>query len=201
MAQHGYLGGDYGAGFDPRHGDDDHDRRWRGGRERGWRGDRDRSFMLEDRGGRGERGWNRDDDNRSFFSLIGDEARSWFGDEDDGRRSSRGRGRSDAAEWFGGRGGYEPGRRGVSSNPDDHYLSWRQRQLEALDRDYEEYCREREQRFHEDFESWRRRRQESGSSSSGSDELILDRKTEESAVGAQEQMAGTSSGTEGGGRP
>lgn len=31
--------------------------------------------------------------------------------------------------------------------------------MSALDQDYEDYCREREQQFHQDFDSWRRNRQ------------------------------------------
>ena len=64
----------------------------------------------------------------------------------------------DSREWFGGRDAGELGK-GPGSHPDDHYRSWRQKQLEALDRDYEDYCREREQQFHQDFDSWRRNRQ------------------------------------------
>ena len=47
---------------------------------------------------------------------------------------------------------------GFSSRQDDHYLSWREKQMEALDRDYAEYCREREQQFHSDFDTWRSQR-------------------------------------------
>ena len=46
----------------------------------------------------------------------------------------------------------------ASSGQDDHYLSWRERQMAALDRDYEDYCREREQQFHQDFDAWRNQR-------------------------------------------
>lgn len=42
---------------------------------------------------------------------------------------------------------------------DPNYSAWRRRQLEALDRDYEEYRRENESRFHDDFGSWRNQRQ------------------------------------------
>jgi hypothetical protein len=42
-----------------------------------------------------------------------------------------------------------------SSRQDDHYLSWRDKQMDALDRDYADYCREREQQFHRDFDAWR----------------------------------------------
>ena len=50
------------------------------------------------------------------------------------------------------------GDRGSSS--DEYYLSWRDRQMEALDRDYAEYRREREQQFHQDFDAWLRHRHE-----------------------------------------
>jgi hypothetical protein len=43
----------------------------------------------------------------------------------------------------------------VGSGQDDHYLSWRERQMAALDADYADYCREREQQFHQDFDAWR----------------------------------------------
>jgi hypothetical protein len=48
--------------------------------------------------------------------------------------------------------------RRLSANPDDHYLSWRDRHMGELDRDYAEYCRERERAFHQDFDAWRRQR-------------------------------------------
>ena len=48
--------------------------------------------------------------------------------------------------------------RGISAHPDDHYRSWRDRHMSELDRDYEDYCREREQQFHSDFDAWRRQR-------------------------------------------
>ncbi|HEX2803020.1 MAG TPA: DUF2171 domain-containing protein [Sphingomicrobium sp.] len=41
---------------------------------------------------------------------------------------------------------------------DRHYHSWRQRQLDELDRDYDQYCRERQERFESDFGSWRQNR-------------------------------------------
>ncbi|HEV2593958.1 MAG TPA: hypothetical protein VGU01_02015 [Sphingomicrobium sp.] len=55
--------------------------------------------------------------------------------------------------------GGERSSRNFSSRQDDHYRKWRDRQMSALDRDYEDYCREREKQFHEDFDSWRQRRQ------------------------------------------
>ena len=47
------------------------------------------------------------------------------------------------------------------SNLDDHYRSWRDRHMSELDRDYADYCREREAQFHSDFDAWRRKRQAS----------------------------------------
>jgi hypothetical protein len=199
MAQHGYLR-EYDEGWD--RGDDrDRDRSWRdedrergwrgsGGegshRERGWRdderdfGDRNRNFMFGDRDRGGERGGDRDQD-RGLVGRMGDEARSWFRDDDrqyrgthQGDRGSGSYGREHGfggfqgdfsrSGWnqggFGGRGDWDRSPRNFSSHQDDHYRSWRDRQMAALDRDYADYCREREQQFHSDFDSWRRNRQQ-----------------------------------------
>ena len=48
--------------------------------------------------------------------------------------------------------------RNFRSSRDEHYLAWRDKQIEALDRDYAEYCLEREQQFRADFDAWRRQR-------------------------------------------
>ena len=45
-----------------------------------------------------------------------------------------------------------------SARTDDHYRSWRDRHLSDLDRDYRDYCREREAQFHRDFDDWRRQK-------------------------------------------
>ncbi|MFL6779930.1 MAG: SWFGD domain-containing protein, partial [Sphingomicrobium sp.] len=37
---------------------------------------------------------------------------------------------------------------------DPHYSEWRQRQIEALDRDYDDYRRENQNRFENEFSSW-----------------------------------------------
>ena len=49
-------------------------------------------------------------------------------------------------------------RRGMARGTDDHYYSWRDRHLNELDRDYRDYCREREAQFHRDFDDWRRQK-------------------------------------------
>jgi hypothetical protein len=159
MAQHGYLR-EYDEGWD--RGDDRErsDRDWRD-RDQGWRSDRDRNFMFD-------RNRDRNED-RGFFSRAGDEARSWFRDDERDYRGDRSawennrdypqrdRGRE---QGFGGSDQRREGRRSFSAHPDDHYRSWRDRQMQALDRDYADYCSEREQQFHQDFDSWRRNRQQ-----------------------------------------
>jgi hypothetical protein len=42
---------------------------------------------------------------------------------------------------------------------DPHYRSWRDRHLTELDQDYDDYRRENQSRFENDFSSWRERRQ------------------------------------------
>ena len=164
---HGYLGGGYGKNGmrDP---DDDRpdDRRneqrgeWRDRADDGERDDRGR-FMFENRDR--HRDEDRDHD-RGFFSRTADEARDWFReDEHDYRPSSQDRDERSSSRSRGER---------FSGPEHGHYLSWRQQQIDALDRDYEDYCQERQQQFHQDFNSWRQNR---GSPPSGrqSDELEL----------------------------
>lgn len=43
---------------------------------------------------------------------------------------------------------------------DPHYHNWRQRQIDELDRDYDEYRSENQSRFESDFGNWRERRQQ-----------------------------------------
>lgn len=143
---HGYLGDGYGM-----HGEMDPDRE---DRERGWR-DRDR----DERGRRSDTGEQRRehsrDHGRDRGMMFGGRQREWSGED---RWSGRGSGRQeyDREQDYG---DYAQGRRSFSANPDDHYRSWRDRHMSELDRDYEDYCREREQQFHQDFDSWRRQRQ------------------------------------------
>jgi hypothetical protein len=47
-----------------------------------------------------------------------------------------------------------------SRHEDPHYRSWRQRHVDELDRDYDDYRRENQSRFESDFGSWRERRQQ-----------------------------------------
>ena len=168
---HGYLGDGYGTHgeIDPDHGDHDRsrDRQWR---ERGWQGGddwtgrgQDRRMMFQGRGSDwsdGDRsrqgGWPAEDRWSVRGGSYGRERGFGRNEGDDHRRRNEG---------FG---DYSEGRR-LSANPDDHYRSWRDRHMSELDRDYADYCREREQQFHRDFSDWRRSRKQA---SSGNDEAI-----------------------------
>jgi hypothetical protein len=45
------------------------------------------------------------------------------------------------------------------SHHDPHYSEWRQRQIHELDRDYDEYRREHQSKFEQEFGGWRQKRQ------------------------------------------
>lgn len=69
-------------------------------------------------------------------------------------------------EFSGTLGGF--GNQTFGSTPDDHYRSWRDRQMAQLDDDYRDYCKTREQQFHSDFDTWRSSRQDQKGSNFGS---------------------------------
>lgn len=133
-----------------------------GERSRGWDRDYDRSTSGyrgygsshggydESRRGAPRRSYDRRPEgyayeDRDFFSRAGDEVRSWFGDEDAERRRA-----ADAR--------YDE-RYGNRWSRDDDYHGWRRRQIEDLDRDYDEYRRENATRFENEFGAWRSERQ------------------------------------------
>ena len=171
------------------------DNRDRGsGRRDDWR-ERESSIFSDDDDDRWRRGsgrWTADrgDDDRGFFERAGDEVRSWFGDEEAERRRERDMMRDDAHAAFGerdfGRGrfegrspygfGGEPGWRrergaffGGRSPDDDNDRRWRDQQIRQLDDEYDEYCRERQQQFAQDFDSWRSSRLTQGGPSAGTE--------------------------------
>lgn len=95
-----------------------------------------------DRGDRFEfDGQDRRDRNRER-AIIGHDERGWRGRGESPDRHSR--------DW--------PGQEGRRESRDDHYRSWRDRHISELDKDYRDYCREREAQFHRDFDEWRRRK-------------------------------------------
>ena len=48
----------------------------------------------------------------------------------------------------------------IGAHHDRHYGEWRARQIDELDRDYDEFARENRSRFEDEFSSWRERRQQ-----------------------------------------
>lgn len=53
-----------------------------------------------------------------------------------------------------GRGRFDRGGN-LGSRWDDNYLRWRALQIEQFDREYDDYCRERQNTFEQEFDSWR----------------------------------------------
>jgi hypothetical protein len=172
--------GEYGRGREFRSPRGDRDTRWDRdgdrfanrsyGREQdsGWR---DRGFNEGRRGWEPRAGNERRPDgyspqDRGFLDRAGDEVRSWFGDEEAERRRLL-----DA-------------RYDARHDSDDNYRGWRNRQIADLDRDYDEYRRESQQRFHNEFGAWRTERQNQRGS--------LSRVTEHmEVVGSDGQHVGT----------
>ncbi|QNM83821.1 DUF2171 domain-containing protein [Sphingomonas sabuli] len=117
--------------------------------------DRDRDFGREASYGRSRdehrapqaSGWNSGD--RDYRSSAPISSRDFA-------RSSAGFG-GGSNDWD--RGEFRStGRTGSPRDSDRHYHSWKQRQLDELDRDYDQYCRERQERFESDFGTWRKER-------------------------------------------
>jgi hypothetical protein len=118
---------------------------------------------LDNRGGSSEGG---------LFQRAGEEVRSWFSEGDD-RSRTRGQSPGSRSDYGAYRGGHSDpdqretwgggnewrGARSGSSPFDDHYMSWRERQIRQLDQDYQDYCRDRQQQFESDFHGWREKRQ------------------------------------------
>ena len=150
-----YRGPDYRAmdrGYDrPRDYDGDRDFFDRAGDEvRSWFGDEE----AERRRRWDERLRERDEDRRYGGAHAGGFASSGYGSSEGGYGYGAGRG-AGATMNYGL--GAAPDHDGWGLDP--NYRAWRRRQMAELDRDYDDYRRENEQRFHDDFGSWRSTRQ------------------------------------------
>lgn len=161
----GYASRDYGSRD---YGSRDFDSSDRGSRGYGAQGDRYRGsyasdgHRFADQGERDSRYGNdhfrdnrqrqRDDleydaGDRGFLARAGDEVRSWFGDEDAERRRERDQ-------------RYDEQMARYDDRHSDHaYRSWRDTQVSAFDRDYDEYRQENSQRFQSEFSAFRTERQ------------------------------------------
>lgn len=67
---------------------------------------------------------------------------------------------------------------------DPHYSEWRSRQIDELDRDYDDYRRENQSRFESDFSNWRSQRQTKR-------QLLNQIQEHMAVVGSDEQHVGT----------
>ncbi|WEK43688.1 MAG: DUF2171 domain-containing protein [Candidatus Sphingomonas colombiensis] len=118
------------------------------GSRRDWDDDDRHASRHRDRGIRYARSAQDGDyPDRGFLARAGDEVRSWFGDEQAERRRQ-------ADMWADERFGGTP-----PSHNDAHYGDWRNAQIAALDRDYEEFRREHRAKFEQEFVNWRTNRQ------------------------------------------
>jgi hypothetical protein len=152
-------------------------------RGRDWRGDDNDRFS---RGGSGDRFERDEDSRRSVGGFRGPMSRESYRGYGGTSGYDRAAGRPDTYGERGGRfaplsgdvgqtqsgdyergegffagGGYPRNETGGSrweSQRDPHYHSWRQRQIDELDRDYDDYRRENQSRFESEFGSWRERR-------------------------------------------
>lgn len=87
-------------------------------------------------------------------------SRSQYGRQDFSQDQDRDRRYGERTYNYGGWGDRESQRQGSRSRGhDDHYSSWRQRQIEELDRDYEDYRREHQSKFENEFSGWRQQKQ------------------------------------------
>jgi hypothetical protein len=102
--------------------------------DEGWdRGaDRDREWRERERGWRGESDFRDRDPERNRF-MLGTRDRS---ERDRDRQPLSNYDREQRGDWT-------RAPRDFGSSQDEHYRSWRDKQMEALDRDYAEYCRAR----------------------------------------------------------
>jgi hypothetical protein len=155
------------------------------------RNERSDRWQQSDRGDYGRNPSGYDYQDRGFFDRAGDEVRSWFGDEDAERRrrmderyddtygsDDRGRARWDQS------GGNSGGGFRSRHEHDPHYRTWRDRQLAALDNDYDEYRRENQSRFDTEFGSWRQTRE-------GQRSLLKKVQEHHEVVGSDGQHIGT----------
>jgi hypothetical protein len=179
-----YRGDGYGQHGDV--GDDDY--RFGEGRNDKGRGERSRSD--------GHSGWNeREPEHGSAHgNLMGRAEHSVreFLQNDRDAHDDRSSGQRAADDWnrrFG-REGYQ-GSYGV----DPSYRDYRERHLAELDRDYDEWCRDREHQFNRDFGDWRSQRRQV-TNQPGDDRVVggdraVDRLvSDESSGGKQSRKAG-----------
>lgn len=165
--------------------DDRSEQRWRGetARSRPWRSEEhgwgpsapgDRGFF--ERAGDEVRSWFGDEEaeQRRERDARATDRDHWRSDERSSRATYPAAAERDEG-WSGGfagrndfgrsqsglrEGGFDRGARDrFSGHQDDSYRRWRDEQIASLDREYDEYCRHRQQQFEQDFTNFRTGRQ------------------------------------------
>lgn len=140
--EHGYLSSEYDPGYEDHSGErpmrwTSSDRSYR----QGWRARGGYGRGSDYGGDRWGTGW-------SYAANGGPSYR--FADRDRQRDFDRG---SDRRDDF-----RQTSYAGSGHDYDRHYNAWRQRHLDEIDQDYDDYQRENQARFENDFGSWRERR-------------------------------------------
>jgi hypothetical protein len=130
--------------------DDDERRRDRGERMEGRPGREKRDHRRDRSFGRSDLNYGDRDRERSYRPITGDYGRGHHESDQFFAASGYGRGEQYAGD--------RERSRFSSRGQDPHYQSWRQQHIDELDRDYEDYRRENQSRFENDFGSWRERR-------------------------------------------
>jgi len=108
------------------------------------------------------------------------------GDDDRYRPMAGDYGRSSSRDWDEERRRSFTGTASTATSQlhDPHYSEWRRRQIDALDRDYDEYRRENQNRFENEFSSWRTTRQ-------GKRQMLGEIREHMTVVGSDEEQLGT----------
>lgn len=104
--------------------------------------------MADGRYGGGGRGQSMFDEKERGGSALESTREPWGGGDRDERPGGAG---SSGDGSSGGRSG--------GHYLDPHFLGWRERQIRALDQDYDDYCRDLQKQFESDFHHWREKRQ------------------------------------------
>jgi hypothetical protein len=145
--------------------------------EDNWR--RPRAFFSDDEMSRSPRF--RDEGYRRPYTGRFAGRRSFGGDDDRFERPSPDQGWSERWDRSGSRREATGTAAGLH---DPHYSEWRSRQIDALDRDYDEYRRENQNRFENEFTSWRSTRE-------GKRQQLGQVRDHMSVVGSDEEPVGT----------
>jgi hypothetical protein len=159
-----------------------------GGRDRDFRQDASEPWGGGDRGGWSDRDWRSRRESSGGYEAAG----SRYGGTSDYRmRGGRYADRGGYGGGWAGMGTGDYGGRYERSHPhDENYYDWRQRQIDALDRDYDEYRRENRDRFHTEFSNWRNQRQQQRSSMRNVREHMEVRGSDGEHLGTVDKVAG-----------